>query len=225
MQSFAYANPATIQEAVAQLSAKWGDADVLAGGTDLITLMKEHLHTPKRVVNIKNIKELEGIQKTDAGIRIGALVTLDELAKNADVKAAAKSLSDAAAAIPSPQLRHMATVGGNLCQRPRCWYYRQGFGLLAMKDGKSLVPDGANLYHAIFGGGPAYFVSASSLGPALVALGAKIKLVSAKGPREVPAASFFVAPQDETVRSNRGTKKSEGSKSVCTGSANSRRSG
>ena len=80
MQSFAYANPATIQEALALLSAKWGDADVLAGGTDLISLMKEHLHTPKRVVNIKNIKELEGIQKTGAGIRIGALVTLDELA-------------------------------------------------------------------------------------------------------------------------------------------------
>ena len=144
MQSFAYANPATVQEAVALLAAKWGEADVLAGGTDLLSLMKEHLHTPKRVVNIKNIKELEGIQKTADGIRIGALVTMDELAKNADVKAAAKSLSDAAAGIPSPQIRHMGTVGGDLCQRPRCWYYRQGFGLLAMKDGKSLVPDGAN---------------------------------------------------------------------------------
>jgi xanthine dehydrogenase YagS FAD-binding subunit len=159
MQSFAYANPATVQEALALLAPKWGEADVLAGGTDLLSLMKEHLHTPKRVVNIKNIKELEGIQKTADGIRIGALVTMDELAKNADVKAAAKSLSDAAAAIPSPQIRHMGTVGGDLCQRPRCWYYRQGFGLLAMKDGKSLVPDGANQYHAIFGGGPAYFVS------------------------------------------------------------------
>jgi xanthine dehydrogenase YagS FAD-binding subunit len=200
MQSFAYANPATVQEAVALLAPKWGEADVLAGGTDLLSLMKEHLHTPKRVVNIKNIKELEGIQKNADGIRIGALVTMDELAKNADVRAAAKSLSDAAAAIPSPQIRHMGTVGGDLCQRPRCWYYRQGFGLLAMKDGKSLVPDGANQYHAIFGGGPAYFVSPSSLGPALVALGAKIKLVSAKGPREVAAASFFLVPQNDTSR-------------------------
>jgi xanthine dehydrogenase YagS FAD-binding subunit len=200
MQSFEYANPATVQEAVGLLSAKWGEADVLAGGTDLISLMKDHLHTPKRVVNIKNIKELGGIQKTADGIRIGALVTMDELAKNSDVKAAAKSLTDAAAAIPSPQIRHMGTVGGDLCQRPRCWYYRQGFGLLAMKDGKSLVPDGANQYHAIFGSGPAYFVSASSLGPALIALGAKIKLVSAKGPREVAASSFFVAPANETSR-------------------------
>ena len=200
MQPFEYANPGSVKEAVGMLGSQWGEVDVLAGGTDLISMMKEYLATPKRVVNIKNIKELEGIQKTATGIRIGALVTMDELAKNADVKAAAKSLSDAAAGIPSPQIRHMGTVGGDLCQRPRCWYYRQGFGLLAMKDGKSLVPDGANQYHAIFGGGPAYFVSASSLGPALIALGAKLKLVSAKGPREVPASAFFVAPQNETSR-------------------------
>jgi xanthine dehydrogenase YagS FAD-binding subunit len=94
----------------------------------------------------------------------------------------------------------MGTAGGDLCQRPRCWYYRDGFGLFAMKDGKSLVPDGQNKYHAIFGGGPAYFVSASSLGPALIALGAKVKLTSAKGSREVPVAQFFVTPKDENAR-------------------------
>jgi xanthine dehydrogenase YagS FAD-binding subunit len=200
MQAFEYANPTSLHEAVGMLSPKWGQADVLAGGTDLISLMKEYLHSPKRVVNIKNIKELEGIQKTSEGLRIGALVTMDELAKNADVKAGYKSLADAAAGIPSPQIRHMGTAGGDLCQRPRCWYYRQGFGLLAMQNGKPLVPDGENKYHAIFGGGPAYFVSASSLGPALVALGAKVKLVSAKGSREVPVKSFFVVPKEETTR-------------------------
>jgi len=200
MQAFEYANPTTLQEALALLASKWGQADVLAGGTDQISLMKDYIHTPRRVVNIKNIKDLDGIQKTGDGLRIGALVTMDELAKNADVKAGYKSLADAAAGIPSPQIRHMGTVGGDLCQRPRCWYYRQGFGLLAMKDGKSLVPDGENKYHAIFGGGPAYFVSASSLGPALVALGAKVKLVSAKGSREVPVKAFFVVPKDENMR-------------------------
>src|SRR3954449_4908219 len=200
MQSFEYANPTTVQEAVGLLGTKWGQTDVLAGGTDLISLMKDHLHEPKRLVNIKNIKELEGVSKTADGLRIGALVTMDELAKNADVKASFKSLSDAAAGIPSPQIRHMGTAGGDLCQRPRCWYYRQGMGLFAMKDGKSLVPDGANQYHAIFGTGPAYFVSPSSLGPALVALNAKVKLVSAKGPREVPIASFFVPPANENAR-------------------------
>jgi xanthine dehydrogenase YagS FAD-binding subunit len=200
MQNFEYANPSTLQEATGLLSAKWGEADVLAGGTDLISCMKDHLHTPKRVVNIKGIKELEGISKSDAGLRIGALVTMDELAKNADVKAMAKALSDAAAGIPSPQIRHMGTVGGDLCQRPRCWYYRQGFGLLGQQDGKSLVSMGENRFHSIFGSGPAYFVSASSLGPALIALGAKVKLVGPKGPRELPASAFFIVPQNENQR-------------------------
>ena len=200
MQPFAYVDPATVQEAVGLLAASWGEADVLAGGTDLISLMKLELHTPKRVVNIKSLKELGGIRKTAEGLRIGALVTMDELAKNATVRAAYQSLADAAAGVPSPQIRHMGTVGGDLCQRPRCWYYRDGFGLLAIKDGKPLVPEGENKYHAIFGGGPAYFVSASSLGTALVALGAKVRLVSAKGSRDVAVAKFFVAPKDANTR-------------------------
>jgi xanthine dehydrogenase YagS FAD-binding subunit len=152
------------------------------------------------VVNIKNIKELEGIQKTPAGLRIGALVTMDELAKNADVKAGYKSIADAAEGVPSPQIRHMGTAGGDLCQRPRCWYYRQGFGLLGMKDGKSLIVDGENKYHSIFSEGPAYFVSASSLGPALIALGARVKLASAKGTREVALSKWFLAPTNESAR-------------------------
>ena len=197
MQPFAYANPGTVQEAVALLGSRWGQTDVLAGGTDLLSLMKEHLHEPKRVVNIKSIKELEGITKTADGIRIGALVTMDELAKHADVP---KSLSEAAAGVPSPQIRHMGTAGGDLCQRPRCWYYRQGMGLLAMKDGKSLVAEGENQYHAIFGDGPAYFVSASSLGPALVALGAKVTVMSASGKRDVAVEQFFVAPSNADQR-------------------------
>src|SRR5204863_3461996 len=179
MQAFAYSNPSTVQEAVGLLAARWGEVDVLAGGTDLLSLMKEYTHTPKRVVNIKNIKELGGISKSAAGLRIGATVTLEELATNANIKMMFPSLREAAEGVTSPQIRNMGTVGGDLCQRPRCWYYRQGFGLLAMKDGKSLVPGGENKYHAILGNsGPAYFVSASSLGPALIALGAKVKLVS-----------------------------------------------
>src|SRR5690349_19207945 len=201
MQAFTYSSPTTVEEAVGQLSSKWGDVDVLAGGTDLISLMKEYLHTPKRVVNIKNIKELGGIGKSGNGVRIGATVTLEELANNADIKSMFPSLRAAAEGVTSPQIRNMGTVGGDLCQRPRCWYYRQGFGLLAMKDGKSLVPNGENKYHAILGNsGPAYFVSASSLGPALIALNAKVKLVSAKGSREVAADKFFVTPQNENSR-------------------------
>ena len=200
MQSFEYANPTTLQDALSLLAPRWGQADVLAGGTDLVSLMKEHVQTPKRVVNIKGIKELEGIQKSAAGLRIGSLVTMEELVSNADIKASYKAVWQAAMGVSSPQIRHMGTAGGDLCQRPRCWYYRAGYGLLAMHEGKSLVTDGENKYHAIFGGGPAYFVSASSLGPALIALGAKVKLQSAKGAREVPLAKFFVTPRDENSR-------------------------
>ena len=200
MQSFEYANPATLAEAVALLAPRWGETEVLAGGTDLLSLMKDYIETPKRLVNLKSLKELEGIEKTGDGLRIGALVTMDELAKSPEVRAGYPALADAAQGIPSPQIRHMGTAGGDLCQRPRCWYFRNGFGLLAKKDGQPLVPEGENQYHAIFGGGPAYFVSASSLGPALVALGARVRLVSAKGRRDVPVKSFFVSPKDEAAR-------------------------
>jgi xanthine dehydrogenase YagS FAD-binding subunit len=201
MQAFEYANPTTLQEALGSLGGKWGETGVLAGGTDLISLMKEYLEAPKRVVNIKGIKELGGIQSTKAGLRIGATVTIEELLENAEVRKNFPGLADAARGVSSPQIRNMGTVGGDLCQRPRCWYFRQGFGLLAMKDGKSLVPDGENRYHAILdNSGPAYFVSASSLGPALVALGAKVRLASASGHREVAAAKFFVTPKNENAR-------------------------
>lgn len=173
----------------------------MAGGTDLLDLLKQYIHTPQRVVNIKNIKELGGIQKTAAGLRIGATVTLAELLANADVRAEYPALVQAAQGVASPQIRNMGTVGGDLCQRPRCWYFRQGFGLLAMKDGRSLVREGDNRYHAIFGNqGPACFVSASSFGPPLIALNARVKLVGPKGARELPLEKFFVTPQNEGER-------------------------
>jgi len=202
MQAFEYASPTTVREAVGMLGTQWGDVHVLAGGTDLLSLMKEYLETPRRVVNVKNIKELGGIRRHGGTLRIGAAVTLDELSLNPEVRRFYPVLAQAAAGVPSPQMRNMGTVAGDLCQRPRCWYFRHGFGLLAQdKDGKSLVPNGENKFHAIFGNnGPAYFVSASSLGPALVALEAKIRLVSASGSREVEAEKFFVTPQNANSR-------------------------
>src|SRR5713101_5443588 len=161
MQNFEYASPTTLHDALALLGSKWGETDVLAGGTDEISLMKDFLHTPNRVVNIKGIKELGGIHHSAQGLRIGATVTFDELAGNQAVHSEYPSLVSAVMGVSSPQIRNMGTVGGDLCQRPRCWYYRRGFGLLAMQDGKSLVPNGDNRYHSIFGGGPAYFVSPS----------------------------------------------------------------
>jgi xanthine dehydrogenase YagS FAD-binding subunit len=189
-----------LKEALAQLSQQWGEADVLAGGTDLLNLMKEHIHSPKRVVNIKGIKELQGITAGASGLRVGATATIEDLMEN---KASAPPIQPApgGGGITSPQIRHMGTVGGDLCQRPRCWYFRQGHGLLALNEsGESLVPNGQNEFHAIFPQGKAYFVSPSSFGPALIALGAKVKVQSASGPREVPLEQWFLAPQTATER-------------------------
>ncbi len=200
MEAFAYAAPSTLAEALALLGNQWGEADVLAGGTDLLSLLKDDVHAPKRVVNLKGIKELGGIQKTAAGLRIGALVTLDELLSSADV-AAYPCLVAAARGVASPQMRNMGTVGGDLCQRPRCWYFRAGYGLLAKdKDGRNLARDGDNRYHAIFGNSGACFVSASSFGPPLAALNAKVKIASANATFEMPIGDFFLTPKSDSDR-------------------------
>jgi xanthine dehydrogenase YagS FAD-binding subunit len=200
MERFEYASPLSVKDAVALLGPTWNDAQILAGGTDLISMMKDFVVSPKRVVNIKGISELGGISKTATGVRIGAAVTLDDLSSHPLIRSEFPSLLTAALGVASPQIRNMGTVGGDLCQRPRCWYFRGGHGLFAMQDGKSLVPNGENKYHAIFGTAPAYFVSASSLGPALAALGAHVKIVSPTGARTVAVDKFFLIPKTENVR-------------------------
>lgn len=204
MERFEYAHPSTKQEAIGLLGTNWNDAAVLAGGTDLISLMKEYVVSPKRVVNIKNVEGLDGIHSNAEGVTIGALVTMEELLEDKTIRAEFPALTQAAEGITSPQIRVMGTVGGDLCQRPRCWYFRNGYGLLAKdENGKSLVPEGENRYHAILGNsGPAYFVNPSSLAPALIALDAKIQLLGPKGQREVRVADFFVTPKTDNEREN-----------------------
>jgi len=197
MKSFEYATPRTVDEAVEQLDDKWGETEVLAGGTDLVTCLKQGLTAPTRVVSLKAVKGLKGISSAKGALTIGAMTTMGELADHADLQKHFPALATAAKNIASPQLLSTGTVGGDLCQRPRCWYYRNGYGLLAQKDGKSLVTGGDNRYHAIFGNsGKAKFVSASSLGPALIALGATIKTSA----REIAADKFFQTPKTENER-------------------------
>jgi xanthine dehydrogenase YagS FAD-binding subunit len=203
MRAFEYASPTTKEQAAALLGDKWDEIGILAGGTDLLSLMKDDVSQPRRLVNIKGVKEMQGIRHTPAtGLRIGALVTLQELLEDAAVKKEYPALAQAAAGVASMQLRNVGTVGGDLCQRPRCWYFRNGHGLLAQDtSGKSLVVDGENKYHAILGNsGPAYFVNPSSLAPALIALGAKIKIFGSKGPREVTLEQFFTIPKKDGER-------------------------
>jgi len=202
MQGFEYASPTTKEQAVALLGSNWADAEVLAGGTDLLSLMKDDVVHPKRIVSIKDVAELRGIKATKAGLRIGATVTIQELLDNAQVAREYKAIFHAAEGVTSAQIRAMGTVGGDLCQRPRCWYYRAGFGLLATDpSGEPLVPSGDNRYHAILGNsGPAYFVNPSSLAPALIAYGATVRIQGPKGSRDVPVEKFFVTPQKADQR-------------------------
>jgi len=175
---------------------------VLAGGTDLLALMKDDVVHPKRLVNIKEIRELHGVNSSSLGLRIGALTTLADLADNVNIVKDYPALADALNEAASPQIRNMATLGGNLCQRPRCWYFRNGLGLLPKDNsGKDLVATGENRYHAILGNdGPAKFVSPSSVAPALIAYGAKVGLVGTNGKRELPLEKFFVIPKSENER-------------------------
>lgn len=203
MRGFEYASPTTKEQAVGLLGNNWADADILAGGTDLLALMKDDVVSPKRLVNIKDIQELRGITiGKDRNLRIGALVTIQELVDHAQLRQVFPVIAQTASEIAGPQIRNMGTVGGNLCQRPRCWYYRAGFGLLARdKTGEPLVPSGDNRYHAILGNdGPAYFVSPSTLGTLFVALGGTVRIFGPKGKREVPVEKFFVIPQTENQR-------------------------
>jgi xanthine dehydrogenase YagS FAD-binding subunit len=202
MEAFEYAQPASAREAVTLLSQGSEGAQVVAGGSDLLALMKDYVAMPKRLVSLRSARDLMGIQyRAGQGLRIGAMVTIDELGANADVRHHYPGLAQAAEEIGSPQIRNVGTVGGNLCQRPRCWYYRNGFGLLAMQDGKSLVPNGDNRYHAILGNsGPAYFVAPSNLAVIMIALGAKLRLLGPKGPRDLPAEKFYVIPKAEGER-------------------------
>jgi len=200
MQNFEYASPTTLQAAIHLLSEAKGDSAVLAGGTDLLSLLKEGVAKPVRVVDLQKVKELKHIEsRSGTGLRLGALVTFDELIENADVQKNYPALVQAARGVSSPQVRSMGTVGGDLCQRPRCWYYRLGYGLMATYNGKAMVPEGDNRYHAILGNsGPAYFVSPSSLAPALIALGAKVRLHGPEGAREIEVDKFFVTPASES---------------------------
>lgn len=199
MNRFQYASPVTKESAAELLGS---GAVALAGGTDLMSLLKADLVSPDLVVNIKNIPELKGIDSNGgSGIRIGALVTMDELLGNSQIQAEYPSLIQAARGIRSAQIRSVGTVGGDLCQRPRCWYYRHGYGLLAMQNGSSMVVAGDNRYHAILGNaGPAYFVNPSSLAPALIALAATLKVFGPSGEKEMPVADFFQTPQSESEK-------------------------
>jgi len=197
MISFEYANPTTEDEALELLNEHDADTAILAGGTDTIGLLKSDLLTPRRVVDVKNVESMQGVQQAGDGVMIGALTTLDELAAHPLLERY-RSLLDVVDGIRSIQIQQSGTIAGDLCHLPNCWYFRNGYGLLGMQNGESLVETGDNRYHAILGNqGPAKYVSASRFAPALIAWGARVRIIGPEpGVEELlPLEHFYVAPK------------------------------
>jgi len=208
VKAFEWASPSSVGEAVSLLKSAPASKDIddsarpLAGGQDLLTTMKDYITRPARVVNLKGIRGLDRIEGDGKkGLRIGALVTLAQLEENAEVRRSFPGLAEAAHSVATPQIRNLGTVGGNLCQRPRCWYYRLEEAVCLKKGGSEcFAAKGENKYNAILGGGPSYIVHPSDLAPVLVALGASASVVGADGKRTIPLEKFFTLPSEGNIR-------------------------
>jgi xanthine dehydrogenase YagS FAD-binding subunit len=196
--SYSYIRARSLDEAIRYLSED--GARLHAGGTDLMGCLRDRVFDVSTVVSITRLKELQGIRATpDGGLRIGSLTTISEVARNPVIKARYRALSVAASEVASPQLRNQGTIGGNLCQKPRCWYYRGEFHCLRKGGDQCYAIEGENQYHCIFGGENCYIVHPSDTAPALVALEASIRIAGPKGKRAVAVENFYVPPaQDYT---------------------------
>ena len=193
LPSFAYARPKTLDEAVKALADSEGR--VHAGGTDLLGCLREGVFATPTLVSLSGVSGLRGIDSTaDGGLRIGALATVTEVAESEAVRARYRALAEAAASVASPQLRNQGTLGGNLCQKPRCWYYRGDFHCLRKGGETCFAATGENHYHCLFGGEKCFIVHPSDTAPALVALGAALRVVGPGGARTVPVEAFHVLP-------------------------------
>jgi len=199
LANFSYIQPKTLKEASKQLADK--GACLHAGGTDLLGCLRDHVFAINKMVSISGIEELRGITKTtDGGIRIGALATISEVAEDPLVISQYRALAQAAREVASPQLRNQGTIGGNLCQKPRCWYYRGDFHCLRKGGGKCFAIAGENQYHCILGGGPCFMVHPSDTAPALVAFEASVRIVGPQGTRTVAIEKFHVRPDVDVFR-------------------------
>jgi len=202
VKAFAYVNPANEKEAVAALKVDAGSTALpLAGGQDLLARMKDYITTPDRLVNIKGLDgTIAGT--ADGGLRIGSAVKIVDLAEHDQIAKLYPAIVHAAGDVGTPQIRHQGTVGGNINQRPRCWYFRNEEFVCFKKGGnRCFATTGENQYHAIFGNeGPSHIVHPSSLAVPFVAYGAIFRVLGPNGERNVPAADYFTMPNMGNVR-------------------------
>ena len=209
MKAFAYVNATSEKEAVAALSPEFEKALPIGGGQDLLARMKDYITQPDRIVNVKTALE-SAVTPANGGLRIGAAMRMVDLAEHPDVLRLYPAIAAAAIEVGTPQIRNQATVGGNLNQRPRCWYYRNEEFVCFKKGGSTCFsPAGENQFHAIFGSGPSFIVHPSSLAVPMLAYGATFRLAGPTGERLVPAADYFTMPTLQNVRTENVLKPSE----------------
>jgi len=209
MKAFAYVNATSEKEAVAALSPEFEKALPIGGGQDLLARMKDYVTQPDRIVNVKTALE-SAVTPASGGLRIGAAMRMVDLAEHPDVARLYPAIAAAAVEVGTPQIRNQATVGGNLNQRPRCWYYRNEEFVCFKKGGSTCFsPAGENQFHAIFGSGPSFIVHPSSLAVPMVAYGATFRLAGPTGERLVPAADYFTMPTLQNVQTENVLKPSE----------------
>jgi xanthine dehydrogenase YagS FAD-binding subunit len=203
MKAFTNANARDLAHAVTLIRQGRDSHNTVAiagGGSDLLGMMKERLVTPDVVVHLRTVKNLDQVKQAKDGVTIGGLITLDALASHPLIRKQYAVLAEAAEGVATPQIRSVATLAGNINQRPWCWYYRNGFKCLKNGGTTCYSVNGENEFHAIFGGGPSYIVHPSDTAPALVALDATFRIVGVDGERRVPAAEFFTLPTVDPAR-------------------------
>ena len=205
MKSFSNRNPRDLQQAVSlAVDARRDDktAAFAGGGSDLLGMVKEGLVKPDVLVHLRSIKGQDKVEAKGGRVRIGGLITLDALSSHSLIRTKYAVLAEAAGSVATPQIRNAGTLAGNVCQRPWCWYFRNGFKCFKAGGDTCFSINGENEFHAIFGGGPSFIVHPSDTAPALVALDAKFHIVGPAGERTLAAADFFTLPKQNAAREN-----------------------
>jgi xanthine dehydrogenase YagS FAD-binding subunit len=205
MRTFSNSNPRDLKQAVMLASSARRDGKSVSfagGGSDLLGMVKERIVNPDVLIHLSGIKGLDQVESKGGTVRIGGQITLDTLSHNPLIASRYAVLAEAAASVATPQIRNAGTLAGNVCQRPWCWYFRNGFPCYKAGGNQCFSVTGENQFHAIFGGGPSFIVHPSDTAPALVALDAKFRIVGPSGERTLAAADFFTLPKQNAAREN-----------------------
>ncbi len=204
MKPFAFLQPTSVSEAIGLLASGKGQARVIAGGSDLLSELKDEVIPCETLVSLARIEELHTIESEGEGLRLGALVTLAQLEQEPRLSGPYGILAQAARTVATPEIRNQGTLGGNLCQHPRCLHYRRG-AISCLKKGGTECPavqSPHQIYLSVMGGQRCFAVHASDLAPPLIALGASVVLRGPKGERSLPLTQFFLGPEEDVCHEN-----------------------